>query len=129
MAYNTYHNPNTVLVDGSTPVTGVVSVSVNVTMAEIHGAADDETHEGVARHGTARTSGTITTLDPEEADGLSGTTGDLTFRAMDVKGGSPGYKTCTIADASFGGWNATITRDGVSACSVPFIAEVAPSWA
>ena len=124
MAFNVYHNPQNVALD-STAITGVQSIVVSVRYGEIHAAGDDDTHESVARHTTARTSGTITLLDPTSADAVMGATGTLSFTWTDVKGST--NKTVTISNASLGGYNATVSRDAASAVSLPFIAESAPS--
>ncbi|NQU75032.1 MAG: hypothetical protein HQ546_01815 [Planctomycetes bacterium] len=123
MAYKVYHNPTNVTI-GSI-FYGVVSISVSETFGEIHAAADDETHESVARYTTGRTNGTITFVDPTEAERASGTIGTLTFTLTDVKGAAD--KTVTIANCSLGGWDATVSRDAASSATVPFIAEAAPA--
>ena len=126
MAYNVYHNPKTVTI-GSTSLTGVTSVSTSVGYSEIHAAADDETHESVARYTTGRTSGSITFTDPTQAEAAKGLTGSLSFVWQDVKGGAD--KTVTIATASIGGYDANVGRDTASSATVPFIAEAEPSIA
>jgi len=126
MAFNVYHNPQNVAL-GSTAITGVQSIVVSVRYGEIHAAGDDDTHESVARHTTARTSGTITLLDPASADTVMGATGTLSFTWKDVQGTSD--KTVTIANTSVGGYNATVSRDAASAVTLPFIAESAPTIA
>ena len=124
MAFNTYHNPNTVTI-GSVSLTGVVSITVNERYVEIRASADTDTHESVARYGTASTSGTITFVDPTEAESAKGLTGTLSFVWTDVKGAT--NKTVTIANASIGGYDATVGRDTAANATVPFIAEAAPS--
>ena len=125
MAYNVYDNPTVTSLGSNTSITGVVSISVNVSYGEIHAAADDETHEGVARYTTGRTSGTIALLDPVVADTLKDSTGTLTFTYNEVKGGTD--KTVTIANCTAGGYSSTVARDSASTISVPFIAEALPS--
>ena len=126
MAFQVFDNPHTVAI-GSVTLTGVVAISVNVSYAEIHASADEDTHESVARHGTASTRGTIQFVDPVEAESAKGLTGTLTFKWNEVKGAAD--KTVTIATASIGGYDANVTRDAASSASVPFIAEAAPSIA
>ncbi len=126
MAFNVYHNPKSVAL-GETSITGVQSVVVSVRYGEIRAAGDDDTHESVARYTTARTSGTITLLDPTSADAVKGSTGTLSFVWQDVKGGTD--KTVTIAGCSIGGYDAAVRRDAASAVALPFIAESAPSIA
>ena len=126
MAFNVYHNPQNVTL-GSSSIAGVQSIVVSVRYSEIHAAGDDDTHESVARHTTARTSGTITLLDPTSADAVQGLTGTLSFTWADVKGGSD--KTVTVANASIGGYDASVARDAASTVTLPFIAESAPSIA
>ena len=124
MAFNVYHNPNTVII-GTTAISGVVSIAVSQSFAEIHAAADDDTHESVARHTTGRTRGTITLVDPTEAEAAAGTTGTLSFVWTDVKGGSD--KTVTIQNCSIGGWEANVGRDAASVATMTFVAEAAPN--
>ena len=126
MAFNVYHNPTTVTI-GSTSITGVQSIAVSEDMAEIHASGDSDTHESVARYGTARTSGTITLVDPVSAEAASGTTGTLSAVLTDAKGAT--NKTLTIANCSIGPWNATVPRDAASTCTLTFIAEAAASLA
>ena len=126
MAFNVYHNPKSVTI-GSTPITGVVSIAAGQSFAEIHAAADDDTHESVARHTTGRTRGVIALVDPTQAEAAAGTTGTLSFVWSDVKGGSD--KTVTIQNCSLGDWEAQVGRDAASAATLGFIAESAPQIA
>jgi len=126
MAFNVYHNPKSVTI-GATPITGVSSITAGQTFSEIHAAADDDTHESVARHTTARTRGAIALVDPTQAEAAAGLTGSLSFVWTDVKGGSD--KTVTIANCSLGDWEAQVGRDAASAATVSFIAESAPQIA
>lgn len=126
MAFNVYHNPTTVLI-GSTSITGVQSITVNVSYAEIHAAGDSDAHESVARFGTGRTSGTITLLDPTSASAVKDISGTLSFVFVDVKAAT--NKTFTVTSASIGGYTATAGRDSPSNCSLSWIAEALPSIA
>ena len=126
MAFNVYHNPKSVTI-GSTPITGVMSIAAGQSFGEIHAAADDDTHESVARHTTGRTRGTLTLVDPTQAEAAAGSTGTLSFVWSDVKGGSD--KTVTIQNCSLGGWEAQVGRDAASAATLSFIAESAPQIA
>ena len=126
MAYNVYHNPTGVTLGGS-PITGVVSITVSQSFSEIHAAADDDTHESVARYTTGRTSGVIRLVDPTQAEAASGGTGDLVFTWTDAQGGSD--KTVTVANCSAGRWEAEVGRDAASAATLSFIAESAPAIA
>ena len=123
MAFNVYHNPQNVTL-GATAITGVQSVIVSVRYAEVHAAGDDETHESLARYTTARTSGTITLLDPTSAEAVRGQTGTLSFTWKDAKGAAD--KTVTIENCSVGGYEAAVSRDAASGVTLPFIAESAP---
>ncbi len=125
MAFDTYHQPDNFNIGGQ--FYGVVSITVGTQYAEIHAAADDDTHESVARHGTGRTSGTVTFVDPHEAEKASGTTGSLTFTWTDAKGSQ--NLTVTVANCSIGGWDSTVSRDSAASATVSFIAESAPSIA
>jgi hypothetical protein len=126
MAFNVYHNPQDVTI-GSNSITGVQSIVVSVRRSEVHASGDDDAHESVARYSTARTSGTITLLDPASAEAASGQTGTLSFTWQDVKGGDD--KTVTIQNASLGGYEATVSREQASSVTLPFIAESAPTIA
>ncbi len=123
MAFDTYHNPNTFTIGSS--FYGVVSITVGTQYGEIHAAADDDTHESVARHGTARTSGTITFVDPHEAMLASNHTGTLSFKWTDAKGSTD--LTVSISNASIGGWDSTVSRDSAASATLSFVAEAAPS--
>ena len=124
MAFNVYDNPQSVTI-GSTSISGVQSITTNVSYSEIHAAGDDDTVESVARYATARVSGTITLLDPVSADSAKGLTGTLGFTYNEVKGGTD--KTVSVANAAIGGYDATVSRDSASSVSLPFIAEALPS--
>lgn len=126
MAFNVYDNPQSVTI-GSTSISGVQSITTNVAYAEIHAAGDTDTAESVARFATSTTRGTITLLDPVSADSAKGLTGSLSFTYNEVKGGTD--KTVTIATASIGGYDATVSRDAASSITIPFIAEALPSIA
>lgn len=126
MAFNVYHNPTSVTI-GSTAITGVQSIAVREEFAEIHAAGDSDAHESVARYGTGRTSGTITLLDPVSAEAASGKTGTLSATLTDVKGAAD--KTLTISNCSIGPWNADVSRDAASRCTLSFVAESAPALA
>ena len=121
----TYDNPYDVSIDGN-PITGVVAVSISESAAVIRASADTDTHDSIARHGTRATRGTITTLDPEQAEAAGGNRGTLIFKLHDVEGGAA--KTGTVLNASTAPWTAGITRDGASSCTVPFIAESAVAY-
>jgi hypothetical protein len=123
MAFNVYHNPQSVTL-GSSSITGVQSIVVSVRYKEIHAAGDDDTHESVARYTTGRTSGTITLLDPVSAGSVQGQTGTLSFTWKDVKGASD--KSVSISGCSIGGYDATVSRDAASAVTLPFVAESVP---
>ncbi len=123
MAFNVYHNPKSVQI-GSTPITGVTSVTVAQRFGEVHAAADDDTHESVARYTTGRTGGTITLVDPTQAVAAAGSSGTLSFVWQDVKAAAD--KTVTIADCSIGPWDGVVGRDAASAATLSFIAESAP---
>jgi hypothetical protein len=119
MAFNVYHNPQSVSI-GSTSITGVVSITVAQSFQEIHAAADADAFESVARLTTGRTSGTITLVDPVQAQAVAGATGTLTFTWTNVKGTT--NKTVTIANCSIGGWDGTVGRDAASSAKLAFIA-------
>ncbi len=124
MAFNVYDNPNTVTI-GSTSISGVQSITTNVSYAEIHAAGDDDTVESVARNATASVRGTITLLDPISADAAKGLTGTLSFKYNEVSGGSA--KTISITNASIGGYDSNVSRDSASSVTVPFMAESLPT--
>ena len=124
MAFNVYDNPQSVTI-GSTSISGVQSITTNVSYSEIHAAGDDDTVESVARYATARVSGTITLLDPISADAAKGLTGTLSFKINEVSGGTD--KTISIATASIGGYDANTARDSAGSVTVPFIAEALPT--
>ncbi len=126
MAFSVYHNPTNVAIGGAS-ITGVVSISVSQTYDEIHAAADDDTHESVARYTTGRTSGTVALLDPVQAQAASGGTGALVFTWTDASGAA--NKTVTINNCSIGGWDGVVRRDAASTATLSFIAEAAPSIA
>ena len=94
--YNTYYNPHNFVI-GSI-FYSVQSVTVSVTYAEIHGAGDDDTVENIARYATATVRGTITLLDPAQADTIKGSTGTLSFDYTDAQAGSD--LSVSIANAS-----------------------------
>jgi hypothetical protein len=120
MAFKTYHSPQSVQI-GSTPITGVVSISCDEQQGEIHAAADGETHETVAAYTTKATRGSIALLDPAQAQAIAGSTGSLVFTWKDAAA-SPTNKTVTIAGAVLGGWSAVVSKDTPANASVPFMA-------
>ena len=124
MAFDVYDNPDNFTVGSQ--FFGVVSISVSTTKAEIHASADDDTHETVARYGTGRTGGTITFVDPGEAERAKAATGTMTFTFTDVKAST--NISVSISNASIGGHSATVSRDVASTATVPFIAEAAPVY-
>ena len=124
MAYNVYHNPQSVTI-GGTAIPGVRAIRVAVRYGELHAAGDDDTHESVARHTVASTRGVVEGVDPVAADDVQGKTGTLSFVWINAKTGAP--KTVTIADCSMGGCEARVSRDAASAVSIPFVAAGAPS--
>lgn len=126
MAYNVYHNPTDVAV-GSQSLTGVVAIAVQVNYAEIHAAADTDTHEGVARYTTGSTTGTITFIDPVQAEIAKDLSGTLTATLTDTKGASDA--TLTVAGCSCGGFDASAGRDSASNATVPFTSTTAAAIA
>ncbi len=125
MAFDTYHNPKTLAIGSN--FFGVVSISVGTQYSEIHASADADAHESVARHGTARTSGTITFVDPAEALAAANHQGTMTFVWTDAKGSAD--ITVTITNCSTGGYDTTVSRDSAASASLSFIAESAPTIA
>jgi len=125
MAFTVYHNPYDVNLGG--PVTGVVAVAVAQSFGEVHAAADADVHETVAGYTTGRVTGSITLVDPTQAQALSGRTGTLTFKWKDAKGGAA--KTVTVANCSVTGWQAAVSRGSASSAVVGFMAESAPAVA
>ena len=120
MAYNVYHNPKTVTL-GATPITGVVSISVQQQFAELHAAADNDVHESVAVQTTGRTTGSISLLDPVQAQAIAGTSGTLSFVWSSAAGAS-GDKTVTITGCCMAGWDGQVGRDMASRATLRFVA-------
>ena len=123
MAFNTYNNPFDVVMDGNS-LTGVVAVTIGVSAAEVHAAADDDAHESVARGATKRVSGSISFVDPTQAAAARGLNGTLVFKINEVKGGTD--KTYTTANVATGGSTSNVARDAASGGTIPFIAEALP---
>ena len=119
-----YHNPNTVSIN-AVALTGVVAISVDVNLAEIHASADDDTVEAVARYGLQSTGGQIQFIDAKEAESADGLAGTLLATLVDPKGG--GNKTLTIANVAVTGFSIGIVMNAAPGCTVGFIAESAPA--
>jgi hypothetical protein len=122
MSFTVYHNPYDVNLAG--PVTGVVAVAVGQSFGEVHAAADADVHETVAGYAAGRVTGSISLVDPTQAQALSGRTGTLTFKWKDAKGGAA--KVVTVANCSITGWKAAVSRGAASSAVVGFVAESAP---
>jgi hypothetical protein len=123
VSYSVFHNPKNVSI-GGVPLTGVVAIVVSQSYAELHAAADGDAHESVARYTTGRTGGAIRLVDPVQAAAAAGAAGTLSFTWTDARGVAD--RTVTIEGCSLGGYEAAVSRDAVSAATVPFIAESAP---
>ena len=124
MAWNTYHNPHTVKL-GTTAITGVIAISWDTSYATIQGAADDDTHQSLARNGTASTSGTITLADPVSASAVAGSQGTLTATLVDVKGTT--NKSFSCENVSIGSVSNNVSRDSAASVTLSWIAEAAPT--
>ena len=117
-----YHNAKSVTI-GSVSLTGVTGIQWSHDRPEISGSADGEVYAKVAGYGTAIVRGSITFLDPEQADAAENISGTLTATLQGI--GSDADKTLTIVTVVTGGDSDNVSRDAVAACTVPFIVESA----
>jgi len=120
ISYQVFKNVSSVTL-GGTAVYGVQSIRVTKKRAEIHASGDADVYEPIAEVGAAGVSGTITTLDPTDAEALDGVSGTLSFVWKDAKGSTD--KTVTIANVVVTGIANSVAHDSASSASVSFIAS------
>jgi hypothetical protein len=119
MSYNVYHSPKNVTL-GGTAITGVTAIAVSQMYGELHAAADADVHESVAVHTTGRTAGTLSLLDPVQAQAAGGLSGTLVFTWTNAAGSND--KTVTITGCSMAGWDGQVGRDQASRAVLKFVA-------
>jgi len=106
---------------GSTSLTGVTGISWSHARPEVVGSSDGATYADVAGFGTAIVRGSISFLNPTQADAADSLTGTLTATLQGI--GSAADKTLVITDVVMGGDDNNVTRDAVAGSTVPFIVE------
>ena len=120
ISYEVFNNISTVTL-GSYSLYGVQAVSVQRNSAVVTASADADAYQTVAEPAVTSTSGTITLLDTNLADSVSGLSGDrtLSFIEKNTRGGSD--DTVTIVHVSITGVSQNAGHAQASSASLSFV--------
>ena len=106
---------------GSTAITTVTSIAVTQRRTRIQFSGDNDAFRTVDRPGACAVEVTVHLGDPDQAMGLDGLAGALSFVWKDAQGQTD--KTVTISNCSVIGVSGTVAHDAASQAAVTLAAE------